>query len=64
MKVKELKKFLKKLPDDMKIMMASDSEGNNYNTLQVAQVSFYDDETGDFHSDLEVGCKEVVLLWP
>ena len=33
MNVKELKKFIKDLPDDMKIILQKDSEGNGYSPL-------------------------------
>lgn len=50
--VKDFKKLLNKLPDDMKIYMSSDEEGNNYGAT-----------SAEFGSEV---CKEdnVLILYP
>ncbi len=35
MKVKELKEYIKNLPDDMEVILQKDSEGNGYSPLSV-----------------------------
>jgi hypothetical protein len=80
MKVKELRTLLESLPDDMLIVMSSDSEGNGYSPLAGDCVgkyvpentwcgAFYDileyeDEVEDGMIDENDTVVDALALWP
>ena len=70
MNVHELMNILKECPDDMKIVLSADPEGNSFGTLDEVDESFWDkDEIQVVHpSDVvnyEDGDLEKVLcFWP
>lgn len=73
MNVKEMREALDGLPDDLKIIMASDEEGNSYGELEDADLSFcYDDEhdglrpvhPDDLDEYEEDELVQAVVLWP
>jgi hypothetical protein len=51
MTILELKNTLNNYPDDMKIFIATDQEGNYFNPLCFVGDEFYDDLTGEFYSE-------------
>ena len=56
MTIKELKKFIKDIPDDTVVLLSSDGEGNDFHGLY-----FVDEPTGAF---AEFDIKQAVVLWP
>jgi hypothetical protein len=47
MTIKELKKQLENLPEDMDIIISGDPEGNDFRTID--EVAFIEDEKGQAH---------------
>ena len=70
MTVAELKKHLEKLNDDALVVLAKDSEGNDYSPLFGYNVGWYSPDnswSGDFttHEDQkEEGDESALVLWP
>lgn len=76
MKVSELIKELKKLPQDLPVVLSRDEEGNGFNGLvdieqtvmKLDGCNAYEDVSNEDGSPVEpnseLGYIEVVLLWP
>lgn len=71
MNVKQLKEHLFYLPDDMLVVMSSDSEGNSHSPLYEIGLSWYHAEHGDIYNldeDPEwfnqEECEKAIVLWP
>lgn len=75
MKVKDLKEKLKDLPEDFEVILASDSEGNEYSPLAEVDLVCYQPETNwygyvvdesEWDEDLDGGefKENAVCMWP
>ena len=70
MTVKEMIELLQDLPQDHKVIMSKDSEGNSFSPFEDYSEGIYTEETtwyGDWRQDedLEKGEKEnAICLWP
>ena len=65
MKVKDLKKVLEDLPDDLLVIMSKDGEGNGFSPLSDIGVYLYKENnswSGEIDSESEK--KNCVCLWP
>lgn len=71
MKIKELKELIKDMLDDREVMLSSDTEGNNFHSLEDYGTYFYIEEKygielldeGDL-DDLDDPPKMCLVLWP
>jgi hypothetical protein len=61
MKVKDLKIYLEPLDDDLDVILAKDSEGNEFSLLADIETGFFDEEEDFYAEDEEVNC---ICLWP
>lgn len=75
MNVKELKEFIKDLPDETVVILAKDSEGNKFSPLASVYAGYYfptNDWSGDFISStdeeayqaIDVGDCDAICLGP
>lgn len=74
MKVRELKKILAELDDNLTIYVSRDEEGNGFKELTIAELSDVVDQDGELvvchPDDLEAGeydgwdIEKAVVLWP
>lgn len=69
MKVSVLRGILAALPSEMEIKMSIDPEGNNYRSLDEAEVWVWDDYSNEpkceeDYAGLPVDGPKVLLLWP
>lgn len=69
--VKNLIEELQKLPQNLKVIVSSDPEGNSFNNLQGVDLTHYDGEFILDKEDLQEyidddfdEIEEVVVLWP
>jgi len=66
MKVKELVKRLKQEDPDSEVILASDEEGNSFNTLSVIDCAIYDPEEREIYDNdqTDINGEAAVVLWP
>lgn len=68
--VKELKDILEKYPDEFKVILSADAEGNSFSPVSEVEPAMYVDETDWFGyvitgEDLEPGeSHDCLVLWP